>query len=156
MKLRTNTTHQRTAKRQKGATLIEVLVAVLILSFGLLGMAALQIRALKGNHSSTQRSQAVMASYYIIDAMRVDKTSAVAGDYNFDECSAPAAGSSLSSVNLNDWMVTLKANIGQPTDTTTCGKITCDATGVCTVVVKWDDTRAGGLGAQTLETKTQL
>ena len=66
----------------KGATLIEILVALLILSLGLLGMAGLQARAVKGNHSAMQRTQAVMMSYYILDAMRVDRANAKAGNYN--------------------------------------------------------------------------
>ncbi|PIW06352.1 MAG: type IV pilus modification protein PilV, partial [Comamonadaceae bacterium CG17_big_fil_post_rev_8_21_14_2_50_60_13] len=37
---------------QRGVSLIEVLVALLVTSFGLLGMAALQARAIKGSHSS--------------------------------------------------------------------------------------------------------
>ena len=38
--------------RQKGATLIEALVSILVLSLGLLGMAALQLNALGFQKSS--------------------------------------------------------------------------------------------------------
>jgi len=47
---------------QKGFTLLEVLVAVLILSFGLLGVAAMQLKAVQSAHVSYQRSLASIAA----------------------------------------------------------------------------------------------
>ncbi|HEY9814834.1 MAG TPA: type IV pilus modification protein PilV [Candidatus Obscuribacterales bacterium] len=46
----------------KGFTLIEALVALLVLAFGLLGVAAMQIKALQGAHVSYQRSIAAVAA----------------------------------------------------------------------------------------------
>lgn len=150
----------------KGATLIEILVALLILSFGLLGMAALQARALKGNQSSMQRTQAVMMSYYILDAMRVDRNSAKSLNYNTGSLTGttigpicnPAAvtGTTLADNNLKHWIQSLKTTIGKAGDTTTCGAVLCDADGICRVQVRWDDSRAGGLGVQIIETNTRL
>jgi type IV pilus assembly protein PilV len=152
----------------QGATLIEVLVAVLVLSLGLLGMAAMQVRAIKGNHSAMQRTQAVMMSYYILDAMRVDRDNMKAGTYNTgsyvapgevitDECDAAAyTGANLPDNNRKHWLTALKASIGEASDTTTCGAIYCDASGACRIQVKWDDSRAGGLGAQLIETGSRL
>lgn len=160
--------HHQYPKRaySTGATLIEILVALLILSLGLLGMAAMQIRALKGNHSSMQRSQAVMMSYYILDAMRVDKNSAKSLNYNTGSLSGntigpycdPAAvtGTSLAKVNLKHWIESLKMTIGEASDTSTCGAVLCDADGVCRVQIRWDDSRAGGLGLQVVETQSRL
>ena len=149
-----------------GATLIEILIALLVLSMGILGMAAMQIRALKGNHSSMQRTQAVMMSYYIFDAMRVDKNSAKSLNYNTGSLSgseigaycdpANATGSTLSAVNLRHWITSLKSTIGTGTDTTTCGAVLCDADGQCRVQIRWDDERAGGMGRQILDTQTNL
>jgi type IV pilus assembly protein PilV len=45
---------------QRGATLIEVLVTVLLLAFGLLGIAAFQSKAQIGTFESYQRAQAVV------------------------------------------------------------------------------------------------
>ena len=153
-------------KTQRGASLIEVLVALLITSFGLLGMAALQARAIKGNHSSMQKTQATMISYYILDAMRVDRASAKALAYNTGSLVAgkigpicnPAAvtGTTLADNNLKAWITALKAEIGNSADTTTCGAVLCDADGLCSVQVQFDDTPLGGLGAQIVETSTRL
>ncbi len=157
--------HRPKRRPSSGATLIEILVALLVLSMGVLGMAAMQIRALKGNHSSMQRTQAVIVSYYILDAMRVDKDSAKSLNYNTgsngavigEYCDPDAAnGTSLAKVNVKHWIQTLKSTIGEASDTTTCGAIYCDANGLCRVQVRWDDTRAGGLGVQLVETQTNL
>ncbi|NQW92723.1 MAG: type IV pilus modification protein PilV [Polaromonas sp.] len=155
------------SKIQGGATLIEVLVALLVTSFGLLGMAALQARAIKGNHSSMQKTQAVVMSYYILDAMRVDRASAKALAYNTGSLDAdgkigaicnPAAviGTALADNNLKSWITSLKSEIGNSVDTTTCGAVQCDADGNCRVQVRWDDSRAGGLGVQIIETFSRL
>lgn len=154
MKPRTPTAPPTRRRACQGASLIEVLVAVLILSLGLLGMAALQSRAVKGNQSSAQRSQAVMLSHYVIDVMRVDRESAKGGSYNTGTnfiCD-PAAfgGSSLAQTTLNGWLGAVKVNIGRADDTTTCARITCDADYACTVQIRWDDSRGGGLSSETL------
>lgn len=47
---------------QRGFTLLEVLVAVLVLSVGLLGIAGLQLKALQGAHLGYQRSVASLAA----------------------------------------------------------------------------------------------
>lgn len=70
------------ASHQRGATLIEVLVAVLILSVGLLGLAGLQMTALKSNHSAYYRSQATLLAYDIIDRMRANRADALNGVYD--------------------------------------------------------------------------
>ncbi len=109
---------------QRGSSLIEVLVALLVTSFGLLGMAALQARAIKGNHSSMQKTQAVVMSYYILDAMRVDRDSAKLLNYNTGAlggdgkigavCSPDAiSGTALADNNRRAWITALKAEIGQ-------------------------------------------
>jgi type IV pilus assembly protein PilV len=138
----------------RGASLIEVLVAVLILSLGLLGMAALQSRAVQGNISSGQRAQAVMLSHYIIDVMRVDRESAKGGSYNTGTnfiCDPTAfGGNSLAETTRRAWLTSVKQNIGQTTDNTTCAHVACDADYVCTVQIRWDDSRSGGMADQTL------
>ncbi|MCU0976326.1 MAG: type IV pilus modification protein PilV [Steroidobacteraceae bacterium] len=76
-------TSQRIARRrQAGMTLVEVLVALLVLSIGLLGIAALQTTGLRATQASGARSQAVMLSYDIIDRMRANRQDAIAGDYD--------------------------------------------------------------------------
>lgn len=46
----------------RGFTLIEALIALLVLSIGLLGVAAMQLKALQGAHAAYQRSIASLAA----------------------------------------------------------------------------------------------
>ncbi|WP_280518008.1 type IV pilus modification protein PilV [Pseudomonas palleroniana] len=56
--------------RQTGMTLIEVLVAVLILAVGLLGASAIQLNALKYTESARMTSQASFIAYDMLDRIR--------------------------------------------------------------------------------------
>jgi len=71
-----------TSADQRGATLIEVLGAMLVLSIGLLGLAGMQMTALKSNQSAYYRSQATVLAYDIIDRMRANRTDALNGVYD--------------------------------------------------------------------------
>jgi type IV pilus assembly protein PilV len=57
-------------RRQRGFYMLEVLVSVLILAIGLLGLAALQSRALRYNHDAYVRSQAAILANDITERMR--------------------------------------------------------------------------------------
>lgn len=70
-------------RRAAGFTLLEVLIAVLVLAVGLLGMAGLQTQALRYNHSAYLRSQAVQLTYDMADRMRANLPAFEDGDYAF-------------------------------------------------------------------------
>ena len=65
-------------RRESGFSLIEVLVALLVLSIGLLGLAALQAQGLRFNHDAYVRTQATNLAYDIVDRMRVNNTALAA------------------------------------------------------------------------------
>ncbi len=58
--------------RQSGVSLLEVLIAILILSFGMLGMLGLIINSLKLTSSSNYRTIAVQQAYSIADTVRTN------------------------------------------------------------------------------------
>ncbi len=68
--------------RSHGFSLIEVMVALLVLSIGLLGIAGLQVFSLKYNHQSYERTQAVTLIYDIADRMRANPHGVIAGAYD--------------------------------------------------------------------------
>lgn len=150
------------ATTQSGVGLIEVLVAVLVLSIGFIGIAALQARSLSTNNSAMTRSMATVASYSILDAMRADLANAVGGAYNFSGTSAvkasgcPAASGSLANAQLSQWC---KIDL-VPLGSSTTGSISCSAavgtsTAFCTIIVQFDDSRAGLGGSATQQVTTQ-
>lgn len=64
---------------QQGVTLLEVLVTIVILSFGLLGLAGLQARAMTAEMESYQRGQAIVLLQDISD--RITSNGANAASY---------------------------------------------------------------------------
>jgi type IV pilus assembly protein PilV len=137
-----------------------VLVAVLILSIGLLGIAMVQTRSLSGNNGSMTRASAVIASYSIIDAMRTDRANAVAGSYTgtVDAASCPATSGTLAQTALADWCAMLRDTFGSA-GTAPTGKVEVVAGSPETfrVTITFDDSRTGnGSGTQTVITSARL
>lgn len=135
-------------------------MAVLVLSIGLLGLAALQARSLQGNAGSLQRTQGVVLTQHVLDLLRADRAGANAGNYNTgtDPVCQPAdiPGSTLAAASLRTWLSALKDHLGQAGDASTCARVVCDTAGVCSVEIVWDDRRAGGEAAQTLSVGSRL
>ncbi len=132
-------------KTSLGTSMIEVLVAVLILGIGLLGIAAMQAVTLRNGQSSMERTQAVMHSYGILDSMRANMINARANGYNIARtCAVPAAVGTLAQRDLQDWMTQMQNTIGP----TACGTIACNAN-VCDITVDWLDSR-GTRGSATV------
>lgn len=59
-------------KREAGTTLIEIMVSIVVIAVGLLGLASMQINALKFQQTASQRSEAMQASYDLADRMRAN------------------------------------------------------------------------------------
>ncbi len=84
-------TWARLSSRQRGFTLLEVLVSVLVLSIGLLGIAGLQLWSLRYNTSAYQSSQAGAVVADLVDRMRANPAAAAGGSYVFSTTSPPPA-----------------------------------------------------------------
>lgn len=147
---------------QKGFTLIEILVAVVVLSIGLLGLAGLQARSLQFNKSAEQRSQATILAYDIIDRMRANRTLAEAGAYDIALGTGPSGtvnceSGTCSTANLvaydqNQWLCLL----GNWDTSAACGNFGIEglllegdgsivSTGVgnvVTVTIRWTEDRS--------------
>lgn len=64
------------ASSQGGFTLLEALIAVLVLSFGLLGVAAMQLKAMQSAHLSYHRSIATLAAQDAVERLWIELGSA--------------------------------------------------------------------------------
>ena len=143
--------------RVRGVGLIEVLVAVAVLAFGLLGIAALQATALRNSQSSYERSQAVTLTYSILDRMRANLTVTHAGGYNTTKlCTVDPSDGTQAGNDIHDWMNEVQKVMGN----TACGTINCNQplnVYQCTITVEWDDSRGTkGDANQTLRTSTAI
>lgn len=79
-----DTCHMRTIsmRQPRGFTLLEVLIALLIFSFGLLGMAGLTVVSIKTNHSAYLRTQASFIAEAMTDRMRANIAGVWGADYD--------------------------------------------------------------------------
>lgn len=145
--------HKAGLSRQRGTSLIEVLVAVLVLAIGLLGIAALQSLTLKNTQSASERTAAIIQSYAILDMMRANRDDALAGRYNEGyRCSPPGDTSTRINADRALWIAQLQQSVGA----TACARVACNAND-CLVAIRWNDERAtGGEAEQVIETRTRL
>jgi type IV pilus assembly protein PilV len=130
-------------KQQQGFSLIEVLVTMVIISFGLLGIAGVIVNALKNNNSSYARTQASVLANDIIDRMRANRTTAETAPfaYNLALGAAVPDGNTIVLNDLTQWRASLAAAMPSGTGSVTMANAT-----QVTVIVQWNDARASGDG----------
>lgn len=105
--------HRRSG--QSGALLIEVLIAVLICAFGLLGFAGLQARAVSTDFETLQRSEALVLIEDMVSRMNAnrahadDYVSALLGDGPIVDCT----GLTGAALDLCEWSNMIRGNAEQ-------------------------------------------
>ncbi len=150
MPLCNNTLFLRAVHRpQAGMTLIEVLVAVLVLAIGLLGAAALQLNALKYTDNARMTSQASFIAYDMLDRIRAN-----AGvDYAWAQAERAPPGTSTASVrdlDLHDFEANIVGFAGEDAK----GAVAVSGNEV-TISITWEDARLeSSLGARQTFTLT--
>jgi type IV pilus assembly protein PilV len=138
-------------QRQWGFSMVEVLVSLLVLSLGLLGLAALQSTSMKSTHSAYLRTQATQYAHDMLDRMRANREAARAGDYDLAMANSAPTCDNLVNCDRAEWRADLSS---LPAGS---GSIAYDpATQFVTVVVQWNDERAGGATTTSLAIQSQL
>jgi len=143
---------------QKGMSLIEAMVALVVISVGLLGIAALQIVALQQNSSSQWHSQAVWFSYEMSDRITANKS--VFNDYDgidtsgtyAQDCQAgPCTAAQMVTADAQDWKQRVETlPSGQ-------GLIESSVNNELVIKVMWDDEGTGASGTDcTADKQTDL
>jgi len=149
--------------KQRGVSLIEVLVAVLVFSFGLVGLAGLLTLAARSNHSAYLHTQAAFLAQGMADRMRLNSVAVWRHDYDADypiapgnvtcDASQPCDPAQLASHDKAVWSGQLKIFLPQASAKLSCK--TDDARvdpvalgmlgkrppfgGSCTMMLSWDD-----------------
>lgn len=95
---------------QKGLSLMESMIAMVVLSVGLLGIAGMQLSALKASNSANYRAIASIKASELADRMRANLGGVYDGDYLINtawDCNAPptscvgvSAGASCSTAQM--------------------------------------------------------
>ena len=135
--------------RQRGVSLIESMIAILVISVGLLGIAALQITSMKQNNSALHHSQAVWIGYNIADRIRANYNQFVsydgtntASDYTQDCSTGSCTAAQMVVADQADWKTaisnlpgglgTIASPVGLPNQ--------------LVIQVMWDDEGTGATG----------
>jgi type IV pilus modification protein PilV len=128
-----------------GFSLIEILVAVLIISVGVLGVAGLQLVSLQNNTSAMYRTQAFQAAYEIIDRARAnpdeDYSIALADPVPAAPPDCEAADCTPADMRTYDIATWLTALDGPPTGLPGGDGAVVVAGDTMTVTVQWRDDR---------------
>ena len=161
--------------RAAGFTLLEVLVALLVMSIGLLGIGKLMILSARANDSAFMRTQATALGYTILDAMRANRQAAIVQGYDTAMGvfpGAPGCGATVATActsgqqaqnDLSQWgnALAVELPVGQGSVTTVTAVGATGANEItATIVVQWADkvaeqsfgNAAGNLNSITLET----
>lgn len=149
-----------TQGRQAGYTLLEVLIALLVFSIGLLGLAAMLVSAVRGNHQAYYRTQAVYTASAMAEGMRSNLAGVNDSAYDTDGFinSSPAQGCTVCTAaqvaerDLNNWTAMASQRLPNAAINIQCES---DSTmsfpaagfdGVCTLQVQWSE--VGDVGQQ--------
>jgi len=147
----------------RGFSLLEVLIALVVLAVGLLGFALLQTMNVRFVQSSGHRTQATNLAYDLIELMRVQRAATLAGDayadvsfdagdvtVTADPCEWPEGEAATSADdNVTRWQCQVVKVLGDQ------ASAAVDITdGVVTVGVSWGDERWDAENAETATTFT--
>jgi type IV pilus assembly protein PilV len=162
-----------------GFSLIEVLVALIIISVGLLGVARMQALSISNTNAARSRSLAAIEAASLASAMHSNRaywaanypTITVAGttvtssdgalnaavNCNASGGSAPCNATQLAASDLNEWVVNYAAIFPAGTATITCSALTTPLS--CTILLAWTENvinsaQQTGASAAALQTQT--
>jgi len=129
--------HALSRSHQRGLSMIEVLVTVVVISLGLLGMAGLQASGLRTSQSAFYRAQAAQFTNDMAERMRANLGDA--RNYTLAMTATAPTGTSVRDRDRADWLARLATLPAGD------GSIAVDlANNTVTIAVQWDDSRAGG------------
>lgn len=120
-------------RRERGFSMIEVMITFFVLSIGLLGMAALQIKAVQYNQGAMIRSQAMSAANDIVDRMRLNMPDVNANNYKLNMGQVPPSGVALYAQDLRAWRQFVGNNLPNGDSSISC------SSNVCTIAIRWAD-----------------
>ncbi len=166
------------AFRQRGVSLIEVLVAVLIFSVGMIGLAGLLVMATRANHGAYIRTQVAYMAQNMADRMNANPIGVWSGNYNGNDypvdtssmqtCAAGCTPAQLATHDQQLWSRQLNTFLPNPVATINCSNAGLDYDpvvnnqvgkrppygGTCHMTIQWSDRGAGGTDDRETEPQT--
>jgi len=162
-----------TLSKHRGVGLIEVLIAVVVMSLGFLAAARMQVEGMRFSQSAYYQSQAHFLANDMIDRMRSNIPGVIGGFYNGQSTSSSATKPGCDSCNpaevaqldLFDWSSSLHNNAGvsgfipalQSSGTAAAsGSITSLGFERYQIVMTWSEMVNGTEEAKTLQIRFEL
>ncbi len=159
---------------QTGFSLIEVMIAVLLFSVGLLGVAGLLVIATGADHGAYQRTQVAYLAQNMADRMSANQIGVWNGTYNGNypvsltqNCDTGCAPNQLAQYDQIQWSNQLTTFLPGPTATILCRNLgggyvpsTADLAmrppygGTCRMTITWQDRGFGDSSARTAQDQT--
>ena len=124
-------------RHSAGMSLLEVMIALVLMSFGLIGMLGLTLTGLKLTGQSNSRSVASIHAAQILDRLRANPTRALAGQYNLAltaPAPAPAVPADMAQVDLAQWRARIVQDLPGG-----AGSVAVQADRSVRVVIQWTE-----------------
>ncbi len=134
--------------KQHGFTLVEVMVALVIFTISLLGLAGLQAAALRDNHLANQNTIATQLAEDMAERIRANPAGVNNGDYNAisskpgaQDCySSSCTSSQIAQMDAYQWFTAIQNLLPSGTGTVTANG------DQFVITVMWDQERTGATG----------
>jgi type IV pilus assembly protein PilV len=151
------------ARQASGFTIIEVAVAMLILSVGLLGVAGLQATGMQSAYQSHQRAVAMTQARDLADRMRSNTAGVRAAEYiktiptakpspDCESAASTCSAAQLAASDLYNWASMTGELLPSGQGAVACNDLDASTAGVlesgsdCLITVRWDGDRSGATG----------
>lgn len=149
------TQYESQPRLQSGFTLLEVMIALVIFSIGLLGLAGLQAGGLRSNTQAQLRTIATIQAYDMAERIRSNPRGVEDGDYNAFDDASPTAGdcinntctaAEMATYDYYEWELTTQSVLPSGHGIVSSAPVGGGATRLFTITVLWDEERTGVTG----------
>jgi type IV pilus assembly protein PilV len=150
-------------RAQRGFSLLEVMITIVVVAIGLLGVAGMQVSSIKLAELSQTRATGVLLANDILDRIRSNPEPGDVLAYSTPFGAAPSAVGTLPERDLRAWKLAMADPLrGMPGGD---GSIAIDQAGtgctagcsIVTITVRWDEARQrGGSATQTFTIRTRV
>ena len=131
------------AARQKGVTMVEVLITIFVLAIGLTGIMSMESYAIRMNHQSYLRTQAILQAQEMADRIHANLEGASAGFYGTaiptsitQNClSAPCTPAQLAEFDKWEWRTNTLAILPGAVVSLALN----NSTGIHTITIQWKE-----------------
>ncbi len=123
---------------QAGFTLVEVLVALIVLSIGMLGIAALYLDTLRASRQALVRTQAVTLASDIADRIRSNRTIANAYDCG-GTCVAGVGGDAMAIADIDAWRMAVETQLPGGAASIVYAAAAPNAPDIYTITLSWSE-----------------